>query len=76
MLGLVKENMIQRVLDEKHMPNTLWTIKVETNGMTFYISHMVFQDIAQSAAKGIRADNPGATVTVFFAQDTTQNEGQ
>lgn len=56
-----------------HEVNTLWTIKVEDSGMTFYITNITFQSIANSAAKGIQQDNPKAIIKIFFAQDTTQN---
>lgn len=54
--------------------NKQWTIKIEHQGMIFYITDMVFQDIAQVAANGIRQAKPDAIVSVFFAKGDNDNE--
>ncbi len=52
---------------QEHKPCKDWTIKIEQWGMIFYITDILFQDIADSARKGIQVDNPNATVTVYKA---------
>lgn len=58
------------------MKNTKWTIKVEHWHMTFYISHIEFEDIARAAAKGIQTEHPDAKVSVFLAREWKSDSGE
>lgn len=57
-----------------HRACTQWTIKIQGEGMEFYISNIPFKDIADSAAEGIRKNNPNYYVSVYFATSQTIQE--
>lgn len=50
----------------KHKANSMWTLKIESYGQTFYITDMVYEDIARAAMEGIKK-LPKTTVKLFFA---------
>ena len=47
-----------------------WTIGITENGIETYITKIVFESDAVSAARGISQDNPDALIRVYFAGET------
>lgn len=53
-------------MPEQHKANRLWTIRVQSRGQTFYITDIVYKDIAIAASEGIKK-LPDVKVDVFYA---------
>ncbi len=61
------QNTMTRQQAMSHKQCKDWTIKVTYEGIEFFITDIVFQDIALAAAEGIKRAHPNYLVHVYFA---------